>query len=232
MSTSLLFAHPRLIAWRNHLRKSSLLRDVYRSIAGRGAYEAKFARDLLAALRPGDTVWDVGANVGVYAAQFADRGAASVVCFEPAPAALAALRGRFSQGSQVQIMPIALGKERGRVAFAADGASPNNQIGPADGSVPTIEIEVRSGDEALTEFALPHPDVIKIDVEGYELEVVEGLSNTLSSEKVRSVFIEVHFALLHGRKLDHAPGTILQRLRQHGFSVRWVDPSHIGAVRT
>jgi FkbM family methyltransferase len=232
MSTSLFFAHPRLIAWRNHLRKSSLLRDVYRGIAGRGAYEARFARDLLAAVRPGDTVWDVGANVGVYAAQFAERGAANVICFEPAPAALAALRDRFSQGSQIRIMPIALGKERGTVSFAADGASPNNQIGPSDSSLPTIEIEVRSGDEALTEFGLPHPEVIKIDVEGYELEVVEGLSNMLSSGKVRSVFIEVHFALLHGRKLDHAPGAILQKLRQHGFSVRWVDPSHIGAHRT
>jgi len=232
MSTSLLFAHPRLIAWRNHLRKSSLLRDVYRSIAGGGAYEARFARELLAAVRPGDTVWDVGANVGVYAAQFAECGAANVVCFEPAPAAVAALRTRFSQGSQVTIMPIALGKQHGSVAFAADGASPNNQIGPSDGSVPTIQIDVRSGDEALKEFALPHPDVIKIDVEGYELEVVEGLSNTLSSQKVRSVFIEVHFALLHGRKLDKAPGAILQILRRHGFAVRWVDPSHIGAKRT
>jgi hypothetical protein len=83
----------------------------------------------------------------------------------------------------------------------------------------------------MTEFDLPHPDVVKIDVEGYELEVVEGLSKALSSGQVRSVFIEVHFALLHGRKLDKAPAAILQRLRQHGFSVRWVDPSHIGARR-
>jgi FkbM family methyltransferase len=231
MSTSLLFAHPRLIAWRNHLRKSSLLRDVYRSIAGGGGYEARFSRELLGALRPSDTVWDVGANVGVYAAQFADRGAANVICFEPAPAAVTALRSRFSQGSRVRIVPIALSNQRGSAAFAADGASPNNQIGPSDGSVPTIEIQVRSGDEALTEFDLPHPNVIKIDVEGYELEVVEGLSNVLSSDQVRSVFIEVHFALLHRRKLDEAPGTILQKLRQHGFRVRWVDPSHIGAHR-
>jgi FkbM family methyltransferase len=232
MSTSLLFAHPRLIAWRNHLRKSSLLRDLYRSVAGRGAYEERFSRDLLAAVCPGDTVWDVGANVGVYATQFAERGATNVVCFEPAPAALATLRSRFSGAPQIQIMPIALGKERGIVAFAADGASPNNQIGPSDGSKPTIEIQVRSGDEALTEFDLPHPDVMKIDVEGYELEVVEGLAGMLSSKKLRSVFIEVHFALLHERKLDKAPGAILQTLRQHGFNVRWVDPSHIGAHRT
>jgi FkbM family methyltransferase len=209
-----------------------VLRDLYRSIAGRGAYEERFARELIAAVRAGDTVWDIGANVGVYAAQFAERGAANVVCFEPAPAAVAALRARFSGASQIQVMPIALANQRGSAAFAADGASPNNQIGPSDGSKPTIEVQVYPGDEALAEFALPQPDVIKIDVEGYEMEVIEGLAKVLASKQVRSVFIEVHFALLHARKLDEAPGAILQTLRQHGFAVRWVDPSHIGAHRT
>ena len=209
-----------------------MLRDLYKSIAGRGAYEERFARELIAAVRPGDTVWDVGANVGVYAAQFAERGAANVVCFEPAPAAVAALSDRFSGASQIRVMPIALANQRGSAAFAADGASPNNGIGSSDGSKPTIEVQVYSGDEAQAEFALPPPDVIKIDVEGYEMEVVEGLAKVLTSKRLRSVFIEVHFALLHDRKLDKAPGAILQTLRQNGFAVRWVDPSHIGAHRT
>ena len=234
MPTSLLFAHPRVIDWRNRLRNNSLVRGVYSSIAGRGNYEARFSRELLAAVHPGDTVWDVGANVGVYATQFAQRQAQNVICFEPAPAAIAELR-RLADATRgpnpVRIMPIALGKERGTVAFSADGASPNNQIGVSDGSTPTIEIQVRSADEALTEFALPHPDVIKIDVEGYELEVVEGATGILSSKQLRSVFVEVHFALLHNRKLDEAPAMILRKLRRHGFRVRWIDPSHIGADR-
>src|SRR5882672_8133277 len=75
VSTALLFAHPRVIAWRNRLRRNSLVRTIYSSIAGRGDYEARFARELLVAVRTGDTVWDVGANVGVYASQFAERGA-------------------------------------------------------------------------------------------------------------------------------------------------------------
>jgi FkbM family methyltransferase len=236
MSSSLLFAHPRVIAWRNRLRKNTWLRGIYGTLATRGDYEARFARELLAAVRKGDTVWDVGANVGVYAAQFAERGAASVVCFEPAPAAVEALQRRFpavspQTANPVRIVPIALSNQRGTALFSADGASPNNQIGGADRSKPTIEIQVRSADEAQAEFALPTPNVVKIDVEGYELEVVEGAAQVLSSKHVRSVFIEVHFALLHARKLDEAPATILRMLRQHGFAVRWVDPSHIGAHR-
>ncbi len=235
LSTSLLFAHPRVIEWRNRLRRNSLVRGVYVSLAGRGDYEARFARELLEAVRSGDTVWDVGANIGVYAAQFAQRGATSVVCFEPAPAAVAALRSRFCEGPErseaVRIVPIALSNQHGTAQFSADGTSPNNQIAVSGGSTPTIEIQVRRADEALTEFALPTPNVIKIDVEGYELEVIEGMSGVLSSKEVRSVFVEVHFALLHNRQLDGAPAAILQALRRHGFQVHWVDPSHIGAQR-
>lgn len=232
MSTHLLFAHPRVIQWRNRLRKNSLLRVVYGSLAGRGDYEARFARELLLAVRPGDTVWDVGANVGVYAAQFAQRGAAHVVCFEPAPAAVMALRSRFHESTDVvTILPIALANRHGTVEFSADGASPNNQIGASDGSRPTVEIQVRCGDAAVAEFGLPRPNVIKIDVEGYELEVIEGLSEVLSSKELRSVFVEVHFSLLHDRQLDRAPAAILQTLRQHGFQVHWADPSHIAARR-
>jgi FkbM family methyltransferase len=235
MSTSLLFAHPRVIAWRNRLRKNSWLREAYSTFTRKGDYEARFSRELLEAVRNGDTVWDVGANVGVYAAQFIERGAANVVCFEPAPAALEILRRRFGEtartASPVQIVPVALSKQRGVAMFSADGASPNNQIGGTDTSRSTIEVQVRRADEAMAEFGLPQPNVAKIDVEGYELEVIEGAAQMLSSKALRSVFVEVHFALLHDRKLDKAPAMIMQTLRQHGFEVHWVDPSHIGAHR-
>jgi FkbM family methyltransferase len=236
MPSSLLFAHPRVIAWRNRLRKNPLLRGIYTNFASRGDYEARFSRELLTALRPGDTVWDVGANIGVYAAQFAQLGAANVVCFEPAPAAIAELRRRFPENSQsphgVRVVPVALSRCRGTVNFIADGASPNNQIGaPSSGQSNAIEIQVLSGDEALTELKLPAPNVIKIDVEGFEQEVIEGMPQLLSSKALHSVFIEVHFALLHERKLDEAPAAIVRTLGQHGFRVHWVDPSHIGARR-
>jgi FkbM family methyltransferase len=234
MPTSLLFAHPRVIAWRNRLRQSSLARKVYSTISGRGGYEERFSRELLGAIHAGDTVWDVGANVGHYAAQFSDRGAAKVVCFEPAPGAVAALQGRFAAGtgadSRVQIVPVALGRQRSIAAFTADGASPDNQIVAAANNN-TVEIQVYSGDEAQVEFALPSPNVIKIDVEGFELEVIQGLSGVLSCRTLRSVFIEVHFSLLHNRGLDAAPSLILRNLRDLGFQVHWVDPSHLGARR-
>lgn len=235
MSSSLLFAHPSFVAWRNRLRHNSFARKVYSSLTGRGDYEARFSRELLGAIHAGDTVWDVGANVGLYAARFADHGAANVVCFEPAPAAVAALQARFNQGpsadKRIRVMPIALSNQRSTAAFTADGTSPNNQIVAAPNGGSTVEIQVYSGDEAQTAFALPTPHVVKIDVEGFELEVIQGLSHVLASKTLRSVFVEVHFSLLHNRGLDAAPARIVRILRAQGFKVHWADPSHIAASR-
>jgi FkbM family methyltransferase len=185
---------------------------------------------------PGDVVWDVGANVGHYTTQFLSRGARNVVCFEPAPQAIDALERRFvhrgSGGRSVNIVPVALSNARGTARFAIEGASPMNRITDAGVTESTLDIPILSGDKALAEYRLAPPNVIKIDVEGHELEVIEGLEGVLALPTVRAVFVEVHFSLLHARGLDGAPARIVATLNAHGFSVRWLDPSHLSAVRT
>jgi hypothetical protein len=58
------------------------------------SYEEQFHRSLLDAIHPGDLVWDIGANVGVYTFLFADRVGPSgaVVAFEPSPRPYATLQ--------------------------------------------------------------------------------------------------------------------------------------------
>lgn len=75
------------------------------------------------------------------------------------------------------------------------------------------------------------PNVIKIDVEGFEYEVIEGLSAYLSSPTVKSIGIEVHFGILEERGLSQAPRWIERLLNGKGFVVTWADPSHIIATR-
>lgn len=76
------------------------------------------------------------------------------------------------------------------------------------------------------------PNVIKIDVEGFEVEVVQGLSQTLSDRRLRAVFIEVHFLEISKRGLRDGVGRLKTSLENAGLSVRWLDPSHIVARRT
>jgi FkbM family methyltransferase len=228
-------AHPRMVSWRNRLRGNALLRSVYRMWAGRGSYEERFGRGLLQAVSPGDVVWDIGANIGLYTEKFLAKGASSVVCFEPAPDAIRALQGKFSadagRAARVRIVPAALSNARGVARFMADGASPVNRLAAGDRDGSAIEVSVMRGDEAVSEYALPPPDIIKVDVEGFELEVIEGLAGVLAEGSVRAVFVEVHFALLHERGVDHAPARIVEILQRNALKVSWLDASHLAAAR-
>jgi len=148
MSHSLLFAHPRVIAWRNRLRGNSLLRGVYASLAGRGDYEARFARELLEAVRAATRYGTLVPNVGstrlnLPSVALQTLCASSLRRRQLQPCAI--VFRRYARANSVQIVPIALADRRGTATFSADGSSPNNQIGASDGTKPTVEIQVRSG---------------------------------------------------------------------------------------
>ena len=68
--------------------------------------------------------------------------------------------------------------------------------------------------------------VIKVDTEGFEGEVMYGLRETLADQRVRAVCVEVHFSILHDRKMDDVPVTIASLLRRNEFRVTWLDRSH------
>jgi len=75
------------------------------------------------------------------------------------------------------------------------------------------------------------PNVIKIDVEGFEGEVLQGMDELLSRPELRAVFIEVHFAQLAKRGKEMEPVQIVERLRRRGFSISWLDASHLAGHR-
>ena len=77
---------------------------------------------------------------------------------------------------------------------------------------------------------LPVPTVVKIDVEGYEVEVIRGMHGILGG--VRAMFIEIHFQILAQRGMMHAPTRLVKDLQRLGFSrIEWPDASHIAAFR-
>jgi hypothetical protein len=90
------------------------------------------------------------------------------------------------------------------------------------------EVSVQRGDEYLTQCP---PNVIKIDVEGFELEVLQGMTQVLSRPELRSVLIEVHFGILSDRGLAGAPAAITALLKKAGLTIDWVDSSHLVGSR-
>jgi FkbM family methyltransferase len=196
-------------------------------------YEQRFGAALLAAIRPGDIVWDVGANEGLYTEQFARRVEPSghVVAFEPSPRNVEVLRNRFTDSSRVTICPVALADQAGTATFYANGSgdgTTDSLVARTPAAVPH-QVEVRTGDEFLLRFP---PNVVKIDVEGFELEVLRGLREVLASPVLRSVLIEVHFGILSDRGLAGAPAELTALLRKAALAVSWIDSSHLVGERS
>jgi len=227
-----LLAKPWMIQVRNVVRDVGPIRAIYRWWMARHDYEEAFGQRLLGAIGSDSVVWDIGANVGLYTRQFVEAGARSVVAFEPAPESVATLQKEFAGSTTVKVMPVALASAGGVAAFSSDGSSVTNSlVEGCDDSRPTVEVRVMRADEVVREFNLDMPTVMKIDVEGYEVDVIRGMGTILDSPKLRHVFVEVHFRALNRRGLDVGPTEIVSRLQAAGFKIDWLDLSHLCAVR-
>lgn len=226
-----LMLHPWALKLRNQMRRAPFVRELHQRWSAGRDYEARFANALLAAIDPATVVWDVGANVGLYTAQFLQRGARQVVCFEPAPVSVRALKTRFAGArSRVTVLPLALSNAAGEAAFLAEADAVTNRL--ADRAAEdTITVTVARADELVAHGHAPRPDVVKIDVEGYEVEVIEGFGPLLHEPSLRALYVEVHFRLLHERGLDDGPARIEELLGSAGFRTQWLDLSHLAAVR-
>jgi hypothetical protein len=95
----------------------------------------------------------------------------------------------------------------------------------------TVAVAVRSAASIVADEPELFPNLIKIDVEGHEGAVMDGMDGLLADRRLRCIGIEVHFGLLDERGEGGRPKSIEQTLIQHGFKVRWTDRSHLLAVR-
>jgi FkbM family methyltransferase len=155
-------------------------------------------RLFLEALRPGGVVLDIGANVGFHALFFGKQVApdGKVYAFEPALQSFEALRQHVAMNGQTALVhPVhaAVGDRPGTLSFVADGVQGSNHVAPA-GAPPaaTVTVPCVTVDGFCEERGI-HPTVMKIDTEGFELQVLRGARRTIRSAGAGLVlFIELH----------------------------------------
>jgi FkbM family methyltransferase len=133
-------------------------------------------------LKSGDLFLDVGANVGTYSVLCAALGA-HVIAFEPARDTAVLLRENSAlNGMSIEVIEAAVGSEQGEVGFTS-GQDAVNQIDPAG----TAKARVVTLDSVIGDRRVAG---IKIDVEGFELEVLKGLASALKGRRVDLMQLE------------------------------------------
>ncbi len=195
--------HPMVRVRRGGLALELDLRDNLQAILFyTGRYEPAFRRHLLAQLCPGDVVADVGAHIGVHALPIARRlarlGAGSVVAFEPAADSAGKLRAAATRNHlEVEVVEAACSDRRAEVPLYADDRYPEEDAGVRSlhgrGRAVAQISAVRFDDwaAARTRGPLDRLDVVKLDVEGHEAAVLEGMRESLTRLRPRAVYVEI-----------------------------------------
>jgi FkbM family methyltransferase len=145
-------------------------------------------------------VFDVGANVGDYTSLALNALGGvqlEVHCFEPSPIAFASLSSRLRDRTGVHLNPFALGRTAGTRVLHSDTPGSGlaslterrlDHVGLTHAHTDTVT--VRTIDEYCAEKNIDRIDLLKIDVEGHELDVLEGARRLFNDRRVRLVTFE------------------------------------------
>lgn len=191
--------------------------------------EGELLETFLKKIRPGDIVFDIGANIGLYTLPSALKLASTgcVFAFEPAPLWFQRLKENIAFNRL----------DPSRVASFNIGLSDKDEIreivmkeiqGSGMGSVTmdyrtaldktlalSIPVQLVRGDDFLSREGIPRPNIVKIDVEGAELEVLLGLEKAFRDTACRYILCEVHPQLM-----PHDSARVEQLLKEYGYEIR------------
>ena len=163
-----------------------------------GLYEVEKTEALRTFLRPGGVFVDIGGNKGDFALLAGKLVGASgrVFVFEPAPSNCEWIERSIALNGyrSIELFPIALGDREGEITLHLSSVSGHHSVvAPrSDGTGKAVRVPVRTLDTVLAEHGAPRVDVLKIDVEGADMAVLQGATRTLSANRDLVIFFDVH----------------------------------------
>lgn len=207
-----------------------VVRSLYRRINPVTRAALATDRRLYSALiRPGDLVFDVGVNLGQKSEVFLDCGA-SVVGVEPNPLCEPTLHHLFGPNPDFTLVDKALAAREGEMVLHFAGTSSTASLREdwnwvaLEGEPAHATVEVTTLDQLIGQYGMP--GFCKIDVEGFELEVLQGLSQPIDCISFEYHLEEADRFMACLRRLAQLSDIRLNAIAMNGEGFlfpRWLD---------
>ncbi|MBU3888498.1 FkbM family methyltransferase [Methylosinus sporium] len=169
---------------------------------------------LFTLLNKGDVYVDIGANVGslLFTAKHIVGVAGLAIGVEPHPRIFGYLKSNAQLNSaDVILYNVAIGSRMGRLNLSDSVTDEMNAVQPEDKG--GISIEAQTLDDLL--YRIEKIDLLKIDVEGYELEVLKGAASVL--DRTRMIYFESW--IRHSRAFGYTTADLITHLQARSFSI-------------
>lgn len=170
---------------------------------------------LLHFLSPDDIFVDVGANVGVYSILSAAEIGAKTISIEPIPQTFSLLKKNVLINEikeKIEIYNIGIGESKGELNFTSSMDTVNHVVSEIEFDIEDkIVVSVDTLDDLLNKRI---PRLIKIDVEGFEMNVINGGNKTLSNNELKGIIIELNGS---GKRYGFDDLVLHNKLLNYGF---------------
>ncbi|WP_416840401.1 FkbM family methyltransferase [Haloferax sp. DFSO52] len=184
-----------------------------------GAYAGEYPviQDVLNEIQQEDVFWDIGAAFGLYSCSVAtSENVESVIAVEPTKRADTLKTNLSLNGFSANVIQKAISDSPGCATI-----SEKLQLGKGDG----VAVDVVTGDQLVQE-GYPVPSIMKIDVEGAEYNVLNGMGKILSDSDLRVVYCEIHRNFLPD--FGASPEMVEDVFESHGFDLEIIEDNGSG----
>jgi FkbM family methyltransferase len=204
-----------------------------------GGFESIEIDALLETVRADDTVWDVGANIGIHAVLLSRAAhAGHVVSFEPVTETRERLLGNIARNgrSNITVEPVALSDKDGRAHMAVHakahgcdyidlehGSGTTTQGTAVFTATEALDVPIITGATYAADSPYGMPDVIKVDIEGHEPEFLDGAWSIVAARKP-TLMLEVNPKTWRTpARVERWDATLRRLLDTYGHGT-WIGP--------
>ena len=222
----------KLFFLRHFTRSLGINKLIFKLFYSNKKYEEYFDDLFSLKILPNYIVYVIGANVGYYSKIYSDiiGNGGKVYSFEPSSINFQKLIHNTHKNSNIFPLNFAIGETESNIFLSQgeDEIGANSRL-----SISASEngnwIKLRTLNSFTKE--LDFPNAIKIDVEGFEIDVLKGADLVLKNKSLRVIGIELHSEILNEKGIKFPEKVIENILTNNDFKYKWVDFSHLVAFR-